>query len=446
MSLETPGEAVSARAFAADTQRWSNDDGDIVAYVDTGSAWVAMGSPLAPIQRRAAVALAFCEHAREHERSACFFGVEDQDWSAGLPRLEVGEQPQFTARSWRQSVTGHRSLREQLRRARAKGVVVRPVESHEVAPGTPLRKAVDAVAHEWLATRRMEPLRFVVDVDPFREPARHRYFAAHVGERLVAFASVAPTASPRTLLVEDILRTGAAPNGTTETLLDSICATLAADESLTLGLAPLAGTARWQRIVRLVTRPLYDFNGLARFKARLHPQSWRPVWLVAGPDTHLAPALSECLRAFAGGPLWRFALRTIVRRPGGFPYALAMPLVPWTAVLYALAVLHRTGPLGFSGAALWGWSLFDTVLIVGMFAAALRPRLRLFLLLTCAAALDAVVSVGHVHHAGLGANFFSALLRLAATAAPVFATFALAWSSYLVWGTAYRRRSRQALR
>ncbi len=432
MQAATPGEAVSARAFAADTRRWHSEDGDVVAYVDTGSAWVAMGSPLAPSGRRAAVARAFCEQAREHHRRVCFFGVEDETWSSGLRRLEVGEQPHFTASSWRTSLKTHRSLREQLRRARAKGVVVRAATEAELAPGTPLRSAVEKLASEWLDTRRMEPLRFVVDLDPFRRPASHRYFTAHVGEDLVAFASVAPTADERTLLAEDILRAKAAPNGTTESLLDVICGSLAENESLTLGLAPLSGSARWQRVVRLVTRPLYDFSGLARFKARLHPRAWQPVWIVAGQDTRVMPALADCLRAFAGGPLWRFALRTILRRPGGFPYAFAVPLIPWTAVLYALALFHRTGPLGFSGAALWGWSLYDTVLVAGMFAAAYRPRLRLLLLLTCAATLDAMVSVTHVVHAGLGPDLLSVLLRLAATAAPVFATFALAWSAHLV--------------
>jgi phosphatidylglycerol lysyltransferase len=49
-----------------------------VAYVDTGSAWVAAGSPLAALDRMAAVTAAFVGAARAAGRRACLFATEER--------------------------------------------------------------------------------------------------------------------------------------------------------------------------------------------------------------------------------------------------------------------------------------------------------------------------------------------------------------------------------
>ncbi len=60
-----------------------------------------------------------------------------------------------------------RSLREQLRRARAKGLAVREVVASELAEGAPLRGRIEALVERWLATRRMAPMGFLVAVELF---------------------------------------------------------------------------------------------------------------------------------------------------------------------------------------------------------------------------------------------------------------------------------------
>jgi lysylphosphatidylglycerol synthetase-like protein (DUF2156 family) len=86
------------------------------------------------------------------------------------------------------------------------------------------------------------------------------------------------------------------------------------DESVTLGLAPLAGdVAPPLRLARVLSTPLYDFRGVHAFKHKLRPAHWEPVYLCAPSLPWLA--LRDGLTAFARGSLIRFGLRTLARRP-----------------------------------------------------------------------------------------------------------------------------------
>ena len=306
-------DAVSTHATSA---LFWGDTSAGVAYADTGSAWIGIGAPLAPADRRRAIAERFIAAARLAGRRACFFGVEDARFATSLKRLELGLQSMYAPADWHRAVSKHRSLREQLRRARAKGVTVRRVSHHELAsPGAPLRVAAEALVAEWLRTRRMEPLGFVVDITPFRNVDAHIYLAAEVHGQLVAFVSVAPIEARRGWLIEDMVRAHSAPNGSTEALLAGVFEAVADADMVTLGLAPLAGAAFWQRFARWLGRPLYNFEGLHRFKSRLHPPVWIPVFLVCPRHTPSAIAVVDCLRAFANGSLARFVANTLMRRP-----------------------------------------------------------------------------------------------------------------------------------
>lgn len=396
-------EAAASRIAAPNMHRWR----DMLSFVDTGSSWVVAGGA------HGAPSASLVSAATDAGRRVVFFGVESP--SGDLELLHIGEQPYYERDAWR----GQRSLREQVRRARRRGVTVRRVEARELAAGTELRGRVERLSAEWLARRRMEPMRFVVELDAVREWDPQVQIAAEVDGELVGFLSAVELAD--CWLVEHVLRAPHAPNGCAELLLDALFDAIVPATRITLGLAPLAGNALWQRVVRSVARPLYDFEGLLRFKERMHPVAWKPVWIAYPPQQTALSAIVDTLRAFAGGSLFRFAARTLWRRPGSESLALAVPLVPWTLFLFALAVSQRTGPLGFSGPALWGWAVFDSVLVAGMLSAALAPRRRLLGLLWTAATLDAVVSVAHVATIGLGSGLVGPLLRLLGTLAPVLA-------------------------
>jgi phosphatidylglycerol lysyltransferase len=427
-------DAVSFQALERAMQHWRDappptGSGALVAYADTGSAWVAAGRPIAAdpdqIERAAARFVAAAEAAG---RRACFFAAEAE--LPGCDRMLLGEQPVFEPGAWSASLANHRSLREQLRRARAKGVSVREVDPAELVEGAPLRAEVDRLAAEWLGSRRMEPMGFLVALEPFHAPDQHRYLAAERGGQLVAFLSAVPIYARRGWLVEDVLRGRDAPNGTTEALLDAFMRGAGGAEVVTLGLAPLSGPiARWQRLARALARPLYDFRGVRAFKARLHPSGWEQVWMAyprrGSPLVHLV----DSLRAFASGSLLRFGALTVARHPGAPPWILAVPLVPWAALLAFIAASGNVELLSYSRAALAGWAGFDAFLAAVLFQIAFRPRARSLVAAACAAGVDALLSVWHRIDVGFGHGALQLVLRSLATAAPVVGTAALAWAA-----------------
>jgi lysylphosphatidylglycerol synthetase-like protein (DUF2156 family) len=427
-------DALSFVAVESGLQHWfdgrsPSGTGACVAYYDTKAAWVAACGPLCAPEERARTAARFVEAARARGRRACFFAADSLE-SPDLRRVRVGEQPVFRPRDWLEGLSGHRRLREQLRRARAKGVRVRRATAAELGPEIPLRQEVERLATAWLATRRLEPMGFVVAVEPFHHPDEHRYFVAEQGGRLVGFLSAVPIGTGRGWLIEDVFRLEGSPNGTTETLFHAVMQDVIDSDRVTLGPTPLAGDVAWPlRIVRRLARPLFDFDGLRAFRQRLHPHGWHPVWIVYPASSTAPAAIVDALRAFAGGSLTAFAVRSVLRHPSRWPWALALPLPAWILALAWIACLGRASLLGFSGAELWTWVAFDVLLLVLLLGAAMRPRRPQLLVAMGLAGIDAALSAAHVGFVGPGATGAQLALRALATGAPFFGAGLLAWAA-----------------
>jgi phosphatidylglycerol lysyltransferase len=427
-------DAVSFLAFESSMRLWFDVEAGgasegVVAFNDTGTAWIAAGRPVAEASRVPQVAARFVQSARENGRRACFFATESGAID-GFARLLLGEQPVWEPAGWPAMLASHRRLREQIRRPRAKGVTVRRVEAYELEPGGPLRRRVESLAREWLATRRMVPMGFLVAVEPFHNAAEHRYFVAERHGQVVEFLSAVPVYARRGWLIEDVLRGPHVPNGTTEALIDAVMRDVADSEFVTLGLAPLTGAIPpWLRIARFVTSPFFDFDSLRRFRQRLRPSRWEAIWLLYPRSDAPWVAVIESLRAFAGGSLARFALRSFARGPSGPPWALALPLVPWTLLLAVLALAGRSDLVGFSRAALFAWVAFDALLTVQLMRSARQPRPGRLAVCAAAALVDAGVSIPHLVVGGFGRAFAPILLRGLGALAPCFGAAVLIWSA-----------------
>jgi lysylphosphatidylglycerol synthetase-like protein (DUF2156 family) len=304
-------DTVSFQGLETGYRYFFDGDDAMVAFVDTGGAWVAAGSPVAPSDRVAEVAERFAEAAAAQNRRACFFAAEQGLVDGGLPSLLVGEQPVWDAARWQDGLASSRSLRYQLQRARRKGITVRRVQHRELAGGAPLREAIDQLADHWQATHRMAPMQFLVRLEPLNFASERLLYVAERDGVPVGFASAVPVYARGRMFLEDLVRSPSAPNGTPELLVDAVMRS--ASHQVTLGLAPLAGdVSRWLRIARWAGGALYDFEGLRSFKAKLQPHAWEPVYLCAGYSRIVA--LRDSLRAFAGGSLVGFATRSLFRR------------------------------------------------------------------------------------------------------------------------------------
>lgn len=371
---------------------WVEGDDACVGYVDTGSAWVVAGAPIAPPERIADVVAKFCAAAAAQQRRVCCFGTESRfqeivKWSG----LRIGDQPVWAPREWDDVVRKSKSLREQLRRARAKGVIVRALEVDELASGHPIRAQLDQLIARWLATKEIAPMGFVVQLDPFSFPDEKRYFAAMRDNEIVGMLAVIPIYARDGWFFEDFLRDPSAPNGTTELLIDAAMRAAAAANvaHVTLGLAPLAGdVSPWLRLARRWGRALYDFEGLRAFKSKLKPREWDPVYLSYPSGKSGTLAVIDTLTAFARGGLLRFGIKTLLRGPSIVVRGLAALLVAWT-VLLALPLSARWFP---SPAWQWGWVGFDVVLGVALFSLAKRWRHDLATLVAGLVTADAITT------------------------------------------------------
>ncbi len=361
--------ATAFRALGAGLEHWfladARGDCGLVAYRRTAGAMVSAGEPVAAPHDAIAVADAFVAFAASQRCRVSFFATEGiLAASPRFRRVMLGEQPVWDPQSWADHVSHHRSLREQLRRARAKGVTVQTFDADAMRePGR--RALLEALIDRWFASRPMARMGFLVDVDPFAWLALRRSMVAMRGSTPVALLSMVPVPTRGGWLLEHLLRDPDAPNGTAELLVDHAMRELAADGVLwaTLGLAPLAGpVSGWLRTIRTLSRPLFNFDGLAAFKRKLRPQQWEPIYLAYPREQSSVRAMLDGLRAFAGGPLWRFGLRTLLRGPAVLLHALEWLLVPWT-VLLALA---PTSPWFPSGIIHGAWVGFDVALLFGL--------------------------------------------------------------------------------
>jgi phosphatidylglycerol lysyltransferase len=413
----------------------SDGDEGCVAYVDTGAAWVAAGAPIAAEPALRELTAAFVRAARQSGKRCCFFAVEQRllDATRGtLEALEVGEQPSWDPRAWPDALARHQSLREQLRRARAKGVVVRELASEELSEG-PMRAGLERVIRRWLATRGLAPMVFLVRIEPFAFAAERRWFVAEHAGRAVAFAGLVPVPARDGWFVEDVLREPDAPNGTSELLLDAAMRWSAEHGAtwLTLGLVPLAGSvSRPLAFFRRYATALYDFRGLHRYKQKLAPSAWTTIYVAYPPAQSGALALIDSLAAFAGGGLVRFGLRSLVRGPPFMVRALVYLLVPWTLML-ALPPARR---YFFDSALLqWTWVSFDVLLALGLLWLLAKPSVVWATPLAMAVTLDAIVTTlqGSLWLARHAQGAGDVLVTAIACVAPALA-------SVLLWGARAR--------
>jgi lysylphosphatidylglycerol synthetase-like protein (DUF2156 family) len=429
-------DAVSFQALKAGVHWWIDapppaGTGARLAYAQSGRSWIAIGAPLTDPPARAEAVRRFIIAARVQRRRPVFFGVEDAAVFSSCRTLLLGLQSVLKPAEWEATLRRRPKLREQLRRARAKGVTVRAVAAAELSAGSPLRGAVDRLRRQWLTSRHMEPMAFLVAVEPFHAIGEHLYFVAERHGTVVQFLSAVPIYARTGWLMEDMLRGHEAPNGTTELVIDALMRHLDGDPHwVTPGLTPLSGEIRWWlRLTRGTMVALYDFSGLRRFRSRLGPAEWRPIWLAWDRGPAVGPIV-DVLRLFAGGAIWRFAFRSLVRHPNGPPWAVAVPLVAWTVLLAGLAAAGDRDTLGFSVTTLWAWVIFDGVLAWLLFRAARRPRRASLGAIAAIAGFDAVVSLHHLSTLGLGHSLASMLLRPVAIAGPVIGTVALIWATW----------------
>ena len=277
-------------------ERWFSQRGDAVAgYVRSGGHRVVAGSPICAAGRLAGVVAELEEDTHGAGLRTCYFGAEldlEEELAARGPtdRLLLGAQPVWHPASFRRVMAGKASLRAQLYRSRNKGVGVSRWNEERARSHPELERCLD----EWLDTRGLPPLHFLVEPETLGRLRDRRIFVAEQEGVPVAFLVASPIPLRKGWLVEQTVRGQAAPNGTVELLLDAAMEDLAdgGAQLVTLGLVPLSRHGGklasehpwWMRALlgwmRAHGNRFYHFEGLDRWKSKFQPEVWEPVYAI----------------------------------------------------------------------------------------------------------------------------------------------------------------------
>ncbi len=300
---------------------FSADDDAVVGYVAAGGCWVVAGAPVCPPERLGLVAQSFEAAARRAGRRVCYFGAQDRLGRSlaergPTARLLLGAQPVWNPAGWAAVLAHKASLRAQIARARNKGVTVEIWPSDKAARHPALRRCLD----EWLATRGLPPLHFLVEPDTLAVLADRRVFVARRTGQVLGYLVATPIPQRNGWLIEQIVRGQAAPNGAAELLVDAAMHQLADSGAtyVTLGLSPLSQHARGDQspqwaLTRILLawarahgRRFYNFAGLDAFKAKLQPECWEPIYALSRERRTSFRTLYAIAGAFGGAAPPRF--------------------------------------------------------------------------------------------------------------------------------------------
>ncbi|TNE45517.1 MAG: DUF2156 domain-containing protein [Deltaproteobacteria bacterium] len=423
----------------------------VVAYMMQGRYRVVAGPPIAPSEHFVETLEAFVKDCNLAGQRPLFVSVEDdvvhalKTVGASTDALVIGEQPEWDPQTYEPKGRAFRTLRSQVRRAERKGVTIRALSTQDILDDHgPLGSEIAWVVEQWKASRKISPMQFMVDLQPFHLPSQRRYFVAECQRRAVGVLIAVPVYQRQGWFFEDILRIPGAPNGTVELMVDTAMRTFQDEGSgyVTLGLSPLSHIDQppeshpWlHRMFGLAYNrlgKLYPFAGLHAFKRRFVPDRWSKQYIVSvGYSLHLGN-LQVVLRALLGEGLWGFLWDSSKRLVSKISYrrwsqgllGFAGLLIPWTLLLALADGQKWFGSLSTQ----YAWVTFDVALalaLVGMSRLVLNEKPRshsLSVFLAGGTFANFVLTTVQTYHLHQDVTGWSTLFVAAGVLGPLLAT------------------------
>jgi phosphatidylglycerol lysyltransferase len=329
MSLERAREIVLAHGWNATSyqilnpgiQHWfSPSHPAVVGYTRRGNVLLVAGGPICGPEALASVCEQFEDFAQRDGRRVCYVCAEERlrqlfAQSRDHATVALGAQPAWNPRAWPGIVRTRASLRAQLHRARNKSVVVEAVGSEGAGANPELR----TVLRQWIKGRRLPPLHFLTEPNVLDGVLTDRVILlARRRDAPVAFLVASPASARKGYLVEVLARSAAAPNGSSELLIDAAMRRFAEEgyEYVTLGLVALAhaadeeirGNPGWMRMMMYFARAhanrFYNFRGLERFRVKMAPERWETVYAISNEPQFSVGSFYAMGGAFSGIPPW----------------------------------------------------------------------------------------------------------------------------------------------
>ncbi len=275
----------------------------VIGYVCKNGVRVVAGAPVCAEECLAGIVHEWELEVSAARQTACYFGAAGRikdllEDSPEYSTVALGAQPIWNPSRWERIIASNSSLRAQISRAKNKGVSVHLWSPERALESPDLRR----VLSEWLHTRGLPPLHFLVEPDTLTFMKDRHVFVAEKNGRAVAFLTLCPIPTRNGWLTEQFPRGDDAPNGTIELLMDAAIRRVCQDgaQYVTMGLVPLSEHGRlpgdenpaWLRVLlaaaRAHGRRFYNFGGLENFKAKFDPDEWEAIYAISH-ERHFSP-------------------------------------------------------------------------------------------------------------------------------------------------------------
>ncbi|MHB8636131.1 MAG: phosphatidylglycerol lysyltransferase domain-containing protein [Fimbriimonadaceae bacterium] len=303
-------------------ERWMASDGRaIIGFVERCHVRVVAGAPVCAEEDVSAVVRSWERQASEADKTVVYFGAEGRVLASTQGRapyavVVLGAQPVWSPANWRARFDACPNCRAQRSRARNKGVAVVEWDSACAEQSADIKRLLA----EWLTTRGLPPMHFLVEPQTLGDLTGRRIFVAEVRGVPVGFLVASPIPCRNGWLTEQFVRGRAAPNGTIECLVDAAVSAIAdvGSDYVTMGIVPLshhasvADNPAWLNVLfawaRAHGRRFYNFDGLDAFKSKFQPEYWEPIYAISNEPRFSFRTLYAIVAAFSDGPvMWTLA-------------------------------------------------------------------------------------------------------------------------------------------
>jgi phosphatidylglycerol lysyltransferase len=295
---------------------WFSARGDaVIGYVCKCGVRVVAGAPVCAEERLPEIIREWEAEVSAARQTTCYFGAAGRikdllEASPEYSTVALGAQPTWNPARWSGIIESNASLRAQLSRAKNKEVTVTLWPPQRALESPELRR----VLNEWLRTRGLPTLHFLVEPETLSFMEDRRVFVAEKDGRALAFLTLCPIPARGGWLTEQFPRGNEAPNGTVELLMDAAIRHVAGEgaQYVTMGLVPLSEHGRlpgeenpaWLGVLLAWTRAhgrrFYNFGGLEKFKAKFEPDEWEAIYAISH-ERHFSPkSLYAIAAAFTG--------------------------------------------------------------------------------------------------------------------------------------------------
>lgn len=316
LALQYGWNATAYQIVNRGIEHWFSARGDaVVGYVLKNRTFVVAGAPICALERLDEVLAEWENFVAGRGCGVCYFGAAGRLHTMLQSNIEystvvLGAQPVWHPAQWDDVVQGHASLRAQINRARNKGVTVIEWPASQASGNAQLKRCL----RQWLRTRGMRSLHFLVEPQTLMNLEGRRIFVAEKNGSVVAFLNLAPIPRRQGWLTEQFVRGKGAPNGTIELLMNAAMRAVAADgaQYFTMGLVPLSNhntlpedpNPLWLRVLIAWVRAhgcrFYNFGGLDNFKSKFRPHAWEPIYAIAKEPQFSPRSLYAIAAAFSG--------------------------------------------------------------------------------------------------------------------------------------------------